>query len=193
MDKLKDCPFCGSETKVFETMTQYKVNTFYEVRCVNEKCMMSSGFDWVHNDKESAIKEWNSEIKVDFKSQLSQLEARIKELEEENGGLIRRIEIMEHNKRSKNRAIKMCIKDWSKEKLALEEKLQKAEKERDQKNKVIEEAFEYLKAEIDRLKSVKGDCDKPSDKLVFQAVIVLLKNQLEHIESLDKLNKLDEL
>lgn len=52
MEKLKKCPFCGGEAKVFET----DLNTF---RVICAECSCSVGRYWYYK-KEEAITAWNT-------------------------------------------------------------------------------------------------------------------------------------
>ena len=58
MDKLKPCPFCGSEGE----MVQLYSDT-YIVGCSNEDCPMWAGFGF--NMKEHATRFWNTRTRND--------------------------------------------------------------------------------------------------------------------------------
>lgn len=56
MEKLKPCPFCGGEAKVFGNYD----DSDYHVNCTNDEC----GCYWVnyYKTKEEAVEAWNRRI-----------------------------------------------------------------------------------------------------------------------------------
>lgn len=60
-DKLKPCPFCGSESSLKEGYDEYNKIIGYKVGCSNLDCFCWTGIDYISN-KEDLIKNWNNRI-----------------------------------------------------------------------------------------------------------------------------------
>lgn len=66
MEKLKPCPFCGSEVELFDNSKDFTADTKrYYIRCKNEKknCLEIMAF-YTNTDKAKTIKAWNKRAEV---------------------------------------------------------------------------------------------------------------------------------
>ena len=59
MEKIKNCPFCGSYANLIERHYSYSHEVNYDVACSKETCYLSDGADWHLDTKEKAIRNWN--------------------------------------------------------------------------------------------------------------------------------------
>ena len=76
--KILHCPFCGSKSKIKQTLGigDYDYNEkYYDITCTNDDCYLQDGAEWRFDTPEEAIQMWNDrDIKLLRKEKLKQLE-----------------------------------------------------------------------------------------------------------------------
>jgi len=64
MEKLLNCPFCGSEAKLINRADMPFDNTaYFDVACVAKGCFLSQGADWHLETPDKIINLWNNRKK----------------------------------------------------------------------------------------------------------------------------------
>ena len=59
-DKLKPCPFCGSEVFLLDVATRSDADAKWDVYCRTHECFLNSGTNNMFSNREDAMIAWNT-------------------------------------------------------------------------------------------------------------------------------------